>query len=225
MSKNLNFFFTLLFLSISMTGFSQAEFGLTGGVNAAKMDYTTGIEFDNFSLSELAEETSVLYNSLEGARYKPGAHFGIYGLFDLGVLSFNPSLLYSNGGLKTDTYSTNLNYLSAPLLVGLQPFDLLHIQFGPQFGYLVGAKIKPDGRDAYSLYDTDYYNKLDVGAVLGIMIDLPNAISLYGRYHHGLGSVYEPVPVNDKEFKFQNRTFQVGVNVALHRGGEKVERF
>jgi len=218
MFKTIKSIIVVLLVSLSFTAFSQAEFGVTGGVNFAKMDYTTGINLDNVTLSEIAGESAVLYDNLTGESYKPGIHLGVYGLFDVGFFSFNPSIMYSNAGLKTDTYSTNLNYVSAPLLLGLQPFDLLHIQFGPQFGYLVGAKIKPDGRDSYSLYDQDYYNKLDFGAVIGIMIDLPNAISVYGRYHHGLGSVYDPVNVNGDDFKFQNRTLQVGVNVALARG-------
>ncbi len=205
-----------LIFSISSVSFSQTEWGITGGVNYATMDFTSGINFDELSLGALSDETAVIYNELEGETYKFGFNGGVYAMMDLGAISFNPSLIFSMKGNKTDNYNTHLNYVSLPLLIGFQPFDLLHIQLGPEFGYLSNVAVDPAGGDKYNVSDSDFYNNIDYGAVIGILLDLPGKLDLTARYTHGLGSVYEPVVSNNgDELKFQNRVFQFGLQYPI----------
>lgn len=202
-----------LFL-ITKTGNTQIEWGVTGGLNLSTLDYTSGINFDDLSFGDLNEEAQLAYSDLDNSKSKLGYNFGVYAMHDIGVLSFNPSLLYSTAGYKTNDYSINLGYLSAPLLFGFNPIDILHVQIGPQFGYNISSKINPTDRESYSVSN---YNKLDYGAVIGAMIDVGKYGNLSARYIFGLGNVTDPIPSGTEELKFQNRVFQINLSVPIQR--------
>lgn len=197
---------------------AQLEWGVTGGVNFSNLDYTSGISFDDLSFGDLNEEAQLAYSDLDNTGSKTGFNFGVYAMHDIGVLSFNPSLLYSTAGSKTDAYSINLGYISAPLMFGFNPLDILHIQVGPQFGYNLSSRINPSTGDSYSV---DNYNSLDYGAALGAMLDLGGIGHVSARYIYGLGAVSDPVPAaNGDELKLQNRVFQLNISVPIQRSSD-----
>lgn len=204
---------------ISITSLqAQLEWGVTGGVNFTNLDYTSGINFDDLDFEDVNEEAQVAYSDLDNSGSKLGFNFGVYAMHDIGVLSFNPSLLYSTAGNKTDDYSINLGYLSAPLMFGFNPIDILHVQVGPQFGYNISSRINPSNGDSYSV---DNYNSLDYGAAIGAMLDLGGFGNLTARYIYGLGDVTDPVvTASGDELKFQNRVFQVNISVPLQRSND-----
>lgn len=212
-------YFSLLIVGLLTLGFSSAnaqiEWGVTGGVNFTNMEYTSGLDFDDLTLSDLDEEAQLAYSDLDNSGAKTGFNVGVYAMHDIGVLSFNPSLLFSTAGLKTDAYSINLGYLSAPLMFGFNPIDILHFQVGPQFGYRIGSKINPTDGDSYSVSN---YNNFDYGAAIGAMLDLGGIGHVSARYIYGLGDVTDPVTTaGGDELKFQNRVFQVNISVPLQR--------
>ncbi len=211
----------LIFLSVctislfTNSASAQTEYGITAGLNFTNIDYSSGINLDDPFFEEIGEETSILFQ--DRSDFKIGFNIGAYALMDWGVFSFNPAIQFSQAGSKGDSHNLNLGYINVPLMLGVQPFDLLHFQFGPTLGYMVSAKVDPKSGDKYSVYDSDYYNKVDFGAALGLLIDWNGFASVYARYNHGLGSLNEPVNIGSEEYKQQNRVVQVGINVPLGR--------
>jgi hypothetical protein len=123
-------------------------------------------------------------------------HAGAYAhYFILDFLAVQPEILLSMKGSKwDDPYFKGvekLTYLDIPVLIRFQPFGLLNIHAGPQFGLLVNAT----NTDDYDGIETDvkeYYKGMDVGLAVGAELNLPYRINVTVRYVLGLTPVTEP---------------------------------
>lgn len=166
-------FLIAFFLSV----FSQIEaqskigFGIKAGINYS--DQVTSGTGENVNVRSII-------------RYNGGAYFNF---FLLDKLAIQPEILLSGKGSDWDdpVYDVKdlLTYIDVPLLIRYQIINLINIQAGPQFGYLVSANQK-DKSSGEVIDIQDYYKKPDLGVVVGAEANLPFKINITVRYVIGL---------------------------------------
>jgi hypothetical protein len=154
---------------------------------------------------------SVVGDLTEGIKFRFSGHGGIYLESEFSdKFAFQIDLLYSSQGfqfssdlqsientgitLDQNDFRTNvqLNFLTVPIVGKFALNDLLAVEFGPQFGFLLNqvSKIKnldqrddtiPDNRTSIS---GDF--QLDYGVVAGLDIKVDQSISVAPRFYIGL---------------------------------------
>ena len=219
-----------LVVGVTALGFSQElRWGVKGGINFANLRGDKTItEYDSDGSS------SVTPGSNKG---KVGFHIGAFVEYPINEkLTFQPELLISTQGAEFENnyyeenraYSSkatsnkvskvNLTYLEVPIMFKYNVVEKLNVEFGPQIGFLIGAKnnmVYTDttidtstngvSRDVFSLSlkgtkggtvsdgDEDiYYKKMksvDLGLNFGASYDITENIFVQARYNLGLTNV------------------------------------
>jgi len=209
MKSIINFLFSAFVLcAFAVNTNAQIEFGGKAGVNFTNFSYSSDINFGEIT----GEDVTGGFAELREAKWRTGFHAGVYALLDIGALSLQPEILWSQKGVKE--YSGNdeivLNYLSIPVMVGFQPFDFLHLQVGPEFSFLMSNNYKFEGQDDREI--DDWYATSDLGLAIGTSIDWPGPGLLSIRYVHGLSGVQEDdVTIGTDSFNNRNRTIQASL--------------
>jgi len=108
------------------------------------------------------------------------------------AIKIQPELLYDNQSSTASGNTTNLNYLSVPVLVkyAIQSSGF-SVSAGPQIGLLLSAKEKVDGN---SLDIKDGFNGTNFSLTLGVEYALPIGINFSARYVSGLSNIYKNAP-------------------------------
>src|SRR5687767_13281425 len=161
-------FFALTIIAFSAGGvFAQGiSGGLKAGVNFSNQVYSGG----GFSAS---------------ADARTGFHVG--GFLNLGfseTFSIQPELLYNSLGAKIADIQFKTDYLSIPVMLKYSPVAIFNIHAGPQFGFLMSAKL--DDEDA-----KEGMKAMDVGVGIGAGVDLPMGLGISARYVLGLSNIAE----------------------------------
>ncbi|MDF0715979.1 porin family protein [Muricauda sp. 334s03] len=142
--------------------------------------------------------------SFHSDSYDSEFQFGFFlgGSFSLPLskrFSLEPQLVYSRKGGKGDYYINNfyegsvrfkLHYLETPLLLNIHTKSVVDIIIGGYTGFLVDTNFD------YSTYyyygygelDNDQFEKMDLGLITGIGINMPNG-KIVLKYSHGLSDV------------------------------------
>jgi len=175
---------------------------------------------------------ATLSGDLEGVSSRTSFHIG--GMAEVMLndeFAVQPELLYSSQGAKLDDGTLAFNYLNLPIMGKYFVSDEFTIEAGPQFGYLLSAKLKYDsednggggttvdetvGRNAKinqaAMAETedvkDDVKSFDYGLNVGASYILENGINISLRYYLGLanGSNFE-----GNDGKFKNSVFQLSV--------------
>ncbi|HEY6437506.1 MAG TPA: outer membrane beta-barrel protein, partial [Ignavibacteriaceae bacterium] len=144
-------------------------------------------------------------------------------------MAFITGLLYSSKGTKysgefqnvTVSYTKLLSYLDLPLLLRYYKSEKWSFLFGPQFSFLLAAKIKNDenAQQLFELPETedakDYYTKLDVGLNLGAAYTINERMALmllfqYGLLKIGIDEVYDNNGnFEEEKFAIMNRVLML----------------
>lgn len=209
----------LFLFFVGQVATAQIEFGLKGGLNASVMN-SSDFDINEVSINNIDSlAANPVLPSTDKSDYLLGFNAGVYAIFDLGAVNVMPEILYSTKGAKKWTttaeggdYNISSHYISVPVLVGLDIANIVTIQAGPQFGFLMDVKRTGDA-DGKSILDTDPnydFSGFDLGAVLGVMIDWPGIGHLTARYSHGLTS-----SLNVSNFDYANRAFHASVGIPV----------
>ncbi len=183
-------FFALLitFLTASLlqlSAQSKIGYGVKAGANISRQ--STSIETENVEAIDLK---GLL-------RFNAGAWFNY---FIIDHLAIQPELIISGKGTDWNDPSYNvkdlLTYVDVPLLLRYQIIDLVNVQAGPQFGYLLSARQK-DNETGDVIKINDYYKKSDFGLAVGVEANLPFKLNLTVRYVFGLKPVTTDVQYID----------------------------
>lgn len=181
--KNLKFTiaFTLLFglSQLSNAQTDNAKVGIKGGVNFSNL-YTDQVD-DN--------------NVLTGFNVGLFAKIPVTEMF-----AIQPEFNYTTKGAKLTYKNTfangaakfNLGYLEIPVLAVINVTKNFNIHAGPYAGYLISANVKNDASnnsyDFENNFKADDFNRFDVGASVGLGIDL-DSFSVGARYNYGLTNI------------------------------------
>jgi outer membrane protein OmpA-like peptidoglycan-associated protein len=209
----------LLLLIVPVTATVFAQNRVSGGISAGA------------NYSKLNADNNSTYNV--DWKWKWGAVGGFYLNFPLGnTVSLQPSVLFSQMGGKynygfTDslgnhTYNINqkLGYISVPVPLKINAGNSFAFLVGPQFDFLVGAKIK-DQNDNTTDNKNDF-KSFDFALTGGIQI-MPNSpVSLTVRYIHGLNDIMNSSSVSQVFVgKLHNQDIQATLNFRLFGGTKK----
>lgn len=176
-------FFTIALLLLFVTGLQAQdsfEFGVKAGLNFASLG---GDAVYNYS-------------------YKPGFHAGV--AVDVPFsdkLSVQPEVLVSlqgSGGFFLE--DLNFFYLNFPIMGKYNIWDELHIEAGPQIGFLLSNNL--DGNSFGGGDDFDATNGFDMGLALGAGYRLNDNFYFQLRYSAGIINAI-------KDVTSKNRVLQV----------------
>ena len=156
----------------------QLQFGVITGLNLSNL-------YSNDAISNL------------------NAGFNAGGFLRMAVsntIAIEPELYLSTKGTSVvynslsavNTANLNLTYLEMPLICVFDVTSLIIFQVGPYISYLLTAQVKNAGNINLFNFEqnlnTDNYNRVDAGVVVGIGLDV-KSITMGMRYNLGLISI------------------------------------
>jgi hypothetical protein len=179
----------VLILSLVLVYFNvsnaQTSFGLKGGVNFANLK----VSGDGVNMSF---DSRVGINAGAFATFITKQNF-----------QFQPELLISMEGAKSQGDEIKLTYLNLPLMVGYN-ISGFTLETGPQFGALLSAKSN----------DVDVKDQMETLAVswgVGAAYKLPGGFGIGARYNFGLSNISK----ESGGGKMRSNVFQIGLSFAF----------
>ena len=155
----------VLVFALGIFGTAQAQFGVRAGFNSAN--------FSDFESDPFA-----------------GFHAGAYYKKDLGFISLEPGIQYSQKGHErtgaTLVKNDRLNYVDVPVLVRVNFLPFLNVFAGPQGSVLVSRKL--EYVDGSTETTTEPIKGYDIAAVVGVGANLPLGLNAQVSYDIGLQS-------------------------------------
>lgn len=207
----------LVFVAIlSINQFINAQDEMTDSSN--KLDIRFGVK--------AGLNLATVTGDLEDIKSRISFHFG--GIAEIMIneeLAIQPELLYSGQGGKYDEFTLKLNYLYLSIMAKYFVSNKFRIEVGPQFGYLLSAKLEDDSSsnsngDIDNLPTTNKFaansedvkeevKSFDFGLNIGASYILKNNINLSLRYYLGLANGND-LDGNNGDFK--NSVFQLSAS-------------
>ena len=208
----------------------------TGVVSAQKFKYGVKAGLNISSLrADYLDETN--------AKSKTGFHSGVFVEYAFSEnFSIQPELLYSTQGGDSDSKKYDeadfylginpvpqLSYLNVPVMLKYEIIEKLHVELGPQIGYLLSAKSNLEYIDSsrketleidilnggnYTFLERDVQiesgvERFDYGLNFGLSYNLTKQLLLQGRYNLGLSDVDKPsVRNNTRSYNSKNSVLQ-----------------
>ena len=173
---------------------------------------------------------ATLAGDTEGAKSRTSFHFGaVAEIMIKEDLAIQPELLYSAQGAKLDDSTLAFDYLNVPIMAKYFVKEEFTLEAGPQFGYLLSAKLKDDSsangggntvspdttsqRSAAAVEEAtvdvkDDLMSFDFGFNIGASYILENGINLSLRYYIGLANANN---FEGGDAKFKNSVLQFSV--------------
>ena len=191
-------------IAMSSLTFAQ-QFGVKGGMNVASISKD---------------------GTLSDTSSKIGFNAGVFMNAPLAEnFSIQPEVLYNDLGSKitygqndNNSYSTNLGYISVPVMFQYNATPEFYLEAGPQFSFLVNANNKlKDGNNNILVNDwtklaKDNLNTFDFGLGLGAGYYFTPQFGLTARYVAGMTKIGKDDNVYGQPYKdSKNNVFQVGL--------------
>jgi hypothetical protein len=162
------------------TGLLVVGFAALGHAQVLKLGVKAGLNYANFTGSDLQTDAITSY------------HAGLMAQVKLGEkLSLQPEVIYSTQGASYDNLSeevkAKLGYVSVPLLARIHMGKAISLDLGPQFSYLLSKDVD---------FDTDI-NEFDFAGVGGLTVNVTDNIFIQGRYVLGLTEISKNADVKN----------------------------
>lgn len=154
--------------AFGFTNAQETKFGVKAGLNMADLsgDDTDGID------------SKIAFHVGGFAEIKLTDKFAV-----------QPELLYSAQGGKADGGKYNFDYINLPIMAKFYITDQFSVEAGPQVGFLVSAKVKPDSGDTQDV--KDQLKSTDFGVNVGLGYNLTENFTAGLRYNLGLSQVVD----------------------------------
>lgn len=181
---------SLLLITILLTvNFIGAQdFGIKGGLNLGRF---IGSDVDNISYGL-------------NQKFEPGFEGGIFMAFPINPIELRVEALFLHTGTKfeetdsstTEKYRYNLNYITVPILAGIN-INNFRIFAGPYINFYLFGKIKykieNDGRyyDEDEKIEKDDVNSVPMGIILGTSYRIFDNLELELRYLQGITNLFD----------------------------------
>lgn len=169
---------SVFFFPLHLLSFSQAGFGIKGGLNFAKVTNASNIKADNAT----------------------GFHAGVFLAPETkSVLGFRSELIFSRQGYDFKTNQTTgtvkLDYILLPQLLQINITKYVALQVGGQMAFLLNAKADSTKTSSTGNVQVDklmdLYNRFDYGIAGGIEVHPFKGILIGARMNVSLGNLYK----------------------------------
>lgn len=183
------------------TSSSPVRFGIKAGMNVASISKD---------------------NTLDDQKSKIGFNAGVFANIPIASsFSVQPEVLYSQYGSKANytmagnkySASSNLDYVTVPVMLQYNFIPNFYIEAGPEFGLMVSAKNKVKNETNGNSSTTDNYkdelNTFNFGIGLGLGYYFTDNIGVTARYVAGVTDIAKDRASNSDAVK--NNVFQVGL--------------
>ena len=134
-------------------------------------------------------------------------------------LGVQPELLYSTEGSTsswgTEEYTDKLGYLTLPVLFRYNINEMISLNVGPQFGFLLSAT--EEYLDSSESIKEDFKGS-DIAAAFGVEVDLPSKVGFGARYTTGFSDIVK-TESSWAGYEIKNSAFQIYVKYRIK--GEK----
>jgi len=198
----------LTHLTLKAQETNQTRLGIKGGVN-----------FSNLYTSDADHH-----------KMRTGFNIGVFAKLRISDhVAFQPELYYISKGAEMSydnsvaygTANFHFNYIELPLLCVVNITQYFNVVAGPYVSLLVNGNVKNgssvDDFDFEKNVNSDDYNKLDAGIVIGGGVDF-RAASLGIRYNHGFSTIGKAKDIAGTSYTFpdaKNGVISIFVSVAL----------
>lgn len=176
----------LMLLSMAAS-LAQTSVGIKGGVNFANIG-----------------------GDAKGTDMRLGLHAGFFASTSLaGNFGFQPEVLYSQQGFKySDNNKAIYHYINVPLMFKFTMIEGLHLQAGPQVGYLLSARQRIGNTITVQ---TGSFNRFDAAVGLGLGYDFSD-FQVSARYNLGLTDTRDS---DQKGVSYPNNVIQLSLGIRL----------
>lgn len=169
---------SMLLICICSIAHAQLRVGIKAGANFADLD---AVSFKT--------------------EMRTGFHFGAILEVKLpGSFALQPELMYSSQGAKVDQAAIEeiqYDYITVPVLLKYYLLkDVLNVEIGPQFSFLVNDKVESNFLGTN--FDASDSSTFDFAAIGGVGVDLGDHIFLQGRYVFGLTEASANADIKNK---------------------------
>ena len=175
-----------------------------------------------FSSSKLTMEEADLIRS--GAS-TIGFHAGAFIRISFVGLYLQPEVLFTSSGGRIevrdeveDTFEEiqelNYNKIDVPIMIGAKLGDVLRINAGPTFSYILREDARSEGAVATTQEVSTNYENATVGYQLGIGLDI-GKIVIDARYEDNLSKLGDSVRFGSKTFDTDYRNSQYTVSLGF----------
>lgn len=148
-------------------------------------------------------------SNLDDSKAKFGFYAGAFANIPIAeTFSIQPEVLYSGKGVGYDgagDVKMNLDYISVPVFFQYKATPQFYLEAGPEFSFLVSAKVKADGDSADF---RDFINGFDLGIGLGAGYNFTSNFGANLRYVAGVTDIIKD---NEGGDSARNGVFQLGV--------------
>jgi len=227
----------IFFLLAPVLAYSQLRLGIRGGVNLATFNGSEVVEWGAANVDPTAQVKFHLgvyadYFIVENISIQPGLFYSAKGPNYEGETE-----IYNNMGefmMEDITYKKRLGYLDIPILVHFHINENLSVFAGPQFSFLISAKVKNDAAqevlNALGLEEDedvkDSYRGFDLGFPIGLGYELTNGFNVQLNYDLGLiniakGYDYDGGDGGDRYFNVKNGVVKLSVGFVIRDDSER----
>lgn len=142
-----------------------------------------------------------------------------------GSFRLQPGLVFSGQGADVNvgsgsssvSYDQSLHYINIPILLQLQTKSGFYLQTGPQPGFLVSAKYKPNS--GASTNNKDNFDTFDFAWNAGIGYLTRIGLGLNAQYNYGITNILANKSNTSSTGELKNRVIQLGL--VYHFGAAK----
>lgn len=201
-------FWIFIFLNLilfSNTNAQDFKFGILSGFNVANAQLTNKPDIEGVS--------RIYYPliSITTNGYFSYLSSGVWGL------SAEPGFIQKGGKIQNqqdnrdDDIKFKLNYIQLPILADFYLSDKIFLSVGPEFAYLINAKIKT--KDFANDITDNYDNHFEISGLIGVNYNILENFDIGLRYNHGLTYTWKVTYTDDAgyemgEMKEYNQYFQ-----------------
>lgn len=188
-----------LIACVTLISYGASAQGVSGGLKL-------GLNLANQTIS-----SSEIGGFTVSPSFRPSIHAGGYLTAMLSEkFGVQPEILYSGQGYKQNGGTMAVNYITVPVLVRYNFTELFSIHAGPQIGVLMSAKAKSDGGEDEDV--KEYLKSTDIGAAIGVGIDLPMGLNFGARFVKGFSNIIDE---GSESMKYKNYNLQFSVGYKL----------
>lgn len=174
-------FWVIIFMNLILSSNADAQdfkFGLVSGLDISNSRVTYNPNIEGFSRNY---DPITSFNANGYIGYKNSRNWGISA--EPGFIQ-KGRLMQKDNGVRMEDIKFKLNYIQLPILMDIYLSEKIFFSIGPEFAYMINAKLKSkeSSNDMTYFYD----NRYEISGMVGVNYNISKNFDFGLRYNHGL---------------------------------------